>query len=502
MSGVRPVEKELSRPCSGDGMGRMIHSMLTAEWSWTGAPGGIYALFQEMEEKDAQLFATLQTRKNALLACPYKVVAGNDTPQARRAAELVEQCLAELPAFHRVVFHLMDALAKGFAIAEIIWKVDDRTGRVHVTDIRARSQGQFAFDDEDRLYLLQQSGVGHVGSGGEAMPRASGAAAPRPRLLPRPGETATWHYDARPLPAKKFLHFAFQGSTCSPYGAPLCIKAYWYYWLKKSTLDHWSLFNEKFGSPTAVARYGSTVTDDDLRRLEETIASLPRDRGVLLPEEVSLEFLEARRASGSNTYRDLADWCNEEIAKIVLGQTLTTNEGRRTSSYALGQVHDNVRRDYLASDAAAIGQVLTSQLSRWITDFNLGADVPAPRIVFDVAQAESFEAELKIDRELVKMGVPLTTAYFYERYRRRQPRDGEHVLRYDDANLYQYHLLHGVLTVNEVRATLGLPPVAWGEHPTGSATAGDAVRTRGNHEGDPTEDETEQDEGRLDRLAR
>ena len=42
-------------------------------------------------------------------------------------------------------------------------------------------------------------------------------------------------------------------------------------------------------------------------------------------------------------------------------------------------------------------------------------------------------------------------------------RPGERTLRYDDQNLYQYHLEFGVLTINEVRRSLGLPLVAWGD---------------------------------------
>ena len=89
MAGIRPVERELSGSCT-PGSSSWYHSMLTCDWSWGGGPGGLFSLFQEMEDKDAHLFSTLQTRKNALLACPYKVVAGDDTPEAREAARLVE----------------------------------------------------------------------------------------------------------------------------------------------------------------------------------------------------------------------------------------------------------------------------------------------------------------------------------------------------------------------------------------------------------------------------
>lgn len=495
MAAIRPVEKELSDRCQGMATSRWHDSMINAEWSRVGPGGGIYQLFQEMEERDAHLFATLQTRKNALLACPWKVIAVNDSPPAQQAATLVNENLNRLPSLSSVLFNLMDALAKGFSIAEIIWQIDGDNGGVYAMDIRTRNQSDFAFNSERDLYMLAE----------QADRFAPLVSSGQKHLIPRPGESMISGQRAQLMPGRKFIHFASQGNSCSPYGSALCLKAYWYYWLKKNTLQNWSLFNEKFGSPTAVARYSEDTSEEELRRLEATIASLPRDSGVLLPNGVGLEFLEARRSSGINTYRELADWCNDEISKIVLGQTLTTSEGRRSGSLALGQVHETVRRDYLASDAATLGQILTTQLSRWITDFNFGIHTPAPRIVFDVDPPEKFESELAVDRELIKMGVPISADYFYQRYRRPVPQAGERTLRYDDANLYQYHLLHGVLTINEVRKTLGLEPVPWGDKPTGRNTqqrerqATDGQQNRGgSRDVDVDEGETEADEALAD----
>src|SRR5690606_22935301 len=107
-----------------NGTAGWYHSMLTTDWSWAGGSGGIFSLFQEMEDKDAHLFSTLQTRKNALLACPWKVIAADGTPEAREAAELVEKNLQNLPNLNLALFHLLDATAKGFAVAEILWEQD------------------------------------------------------------------------------------------------------------------------------------------------------------------------------------------------------------------------------------------------------------------------------------------------------------------------------------------------------------------------------------------
>jgi hypothetical protein len=92
------------------------------------------------------------------------------------------------------------------------------------------------------------------------------------------------------------------------------------------------------------------------------------------------------------------------------------------------------------------------------------------------------------------MGVALPLRYFYEKYGRPAVVDGERQLRYDDSNLFQYHLQFGVLTVNEVRASLGLPPVAWGDEPTSPAALPSSLPTPREAAGDAPKDESEQEE--------
>lgn len=503
MTRTIPVQRELSGgrniACSYD----VAFESAANDWRWRGARGGIYALYQEMEDKDGHLFSVLQTRKNALLGCAWKVSPAGESAAEKQAAVAVEQALAAVPNLQGALFHLLDALAKGYALAEILWQVDSKTGAVWPSAIHGRYQGDFAFDADGALWLLDPVGASRDLTGFDSRDT--------PALLPHPGECMVQARGARRMPDRKFLHFAFQGNSCSPYGAGLCAKAYWYNWFKKNNLRFWAIYNEKFGAPTAVARYGPGTTEQELQRLTDVVRSLQNDCGIVLPEGVALEFLEARRSGAGATYRTLADWCNDEISKIVLGQTLTTSEGRRSGSLALGDVHDRVRRDYLAADARALGEVMSNQLARWITDFNVGPDVAAPRVVFDCADPAEFATELEVDRELVKMGVSLPANYFYEKYRRPQPAPGQRALRYDDANLYQYHLMFGVLTINEVRRTLGLDPVPWGDHPpqpattaalTGAGMTATQQRPRSDKsDGDPQEQDGA-DEARKDRLAK
>ena len=84
---------------------------------------------------------------------------------------------------------------------------------------------------------------------------------------------------------------------------------------------------------------------------------------------MTIEFLEAARSSSVNTYADLCEFMNRAVAKVVLGQTLTT-ETSDSGTYGLGRVHNEVRLDIVKADADALCEALNRQVVRWICDFN------------------------------------------------------------------------------------------------------------------------------------
>src|SRR5690606_28382958 len=141
-----------------------------------------------------------------------------------------------------------------------------------------------------------------------------------------------------------------------------------------------------------------------------------------------------------------------------------------SGSMALGSVHDAVRQDYVESDARLLSDVVTGQLVRWIVELNEGESAPVPRWTVDATPPADLEEQIRVDRELVRLGVPLSLGHFYSRYGRTVPRATDEMLQFDDANLFQYHLRYGVLTINEVRARLHLAPVPWGDRPTGESS--------------------------------
>jgi len=462
---LKPVIEEIARP---DPLGLRYFSyydtpsqLLRSEGASSHFFRDIYDLYKDMEDKDAHLFAVLQTRKNGVISRPSKIVAASEEPYDQKIAEFVRKTFYNTWNLDGSLLGLLDALGKGFSVAEVLWRQDG--GQVGVETLKLRPQGRFCFEADGSLCLLPSpySTKTRLEPGFDT--RAGTSTTPSINTLSYTSPKS------RNLPPRKFITFQFGATPEAPHGRGLLMKAYWYYWFKKNNLKFWILFNEKFGSPTVIGKYRLGAGEEERKRLFEVVESLQNDSGVTIPENLAIEFLEAKRSGAINTYKDLADWCNDEMSKLVLGATLTTGEGRRSGSLALGRVHERVRSEYIESDARALMNVINRQLIRWIVDFNFGTDSKAPRFVIDTTEDDALDREIKVDQELVRMGVPLPLSYFYERYKRPAPLEKERSLRFDDNNLYQYHLQFGVLTINEVRRTLGLEPVAWGDTPASAS---------------------------------
>lgn len=420
-----------------------------------------YSLYEEMEDKDPHLASLLQTRKLGVLARERKIEAASEDQRDRDLARWVEEVLGQLPGWNAALGHLVGAISRGMAVVEVLWGFD-RNGRIIPRALKPRAAERFELDTDGQWRLLDPM-----------------------NLSATPG---------RALPQRKFI-FALYGATDErPHGKGLCERVYWYWWFKKHNQRFWLIYNEKFGSPTVVARHQAGLSETERARLLEVVESIQTDAGVTLPEGIGLELLEAARSGGASSYRDLAQWCNNEISQAIVGQTLTSSEGDRSGSLALANIHEKVRQEYQRADAWMLMDVINHQLIRWLVDLNFGEDFPAPRWQVELDPELDLNTEVQIDRSLLQMGVSLPHAYFYEKYGRPVPTSEDRRLQYDDSNLYQYHLQFGILTINEVRSRLGLPPVNWGDAPT--APAGDAILspTPGSPAGASSNNEAEHEE--------
>ncbi|WP_374355540.1 DUF935 domain-containing protein [Chitinimonas sp.] len=329
-------------------------------------------------ERDCHAFSVLQKRKLALIARPVVVDPATPSRADKKAADFVREQLAAIN-FDKICMDQLDAILKGYAVGEIMWKID--AGQIKLDRVKARDQRRFAFDVDERPRLLTRSNM----------------------LI---GE---------PVPERKFIIHRFGDKDSNPYGLGLGTRLFWPVFFKRQGIQFWLTFADKFGSPTAVGKYPPGTTPSDQDKLLAAIAALANDTGVIIPEGMVIEFLEAARSGSINTYETLCRYMDEEISKAVLGETLSTSMGKSGGSFAASRTHNEVRLELTKADADLLSDTLNATLCTWLTELNFPGANP-PRVRRDCGEPEDLKMRADRDAAIAGMGFRPTLQYINETY--------------------------------------------------------------------------------------
>jgi len=356
------------------------------------ARGKGLALYDELL-RDAKIGEAMQTRKLAVVGKEWRVLPASDDQRDVEIAEFVKRQLTALPCFHLDLEQAMDAIAKGFTIQEAMWAV--KNGDVALVDLRHRDPRRFAFTVGGELRLL----------------------------------TANQPVEGEAVPARKFLHYVFDPRYENPYGEALLSRVYYWWWFKKHAVKFWVIFAEKFGMPTAIGKYPPGATKEQKADLLDALTAMQQEYAITFPDTMKAELLEAQRYGTVNTYQDLCNYCDAQIALAILGQTLTSQVGSEGGSYAAAKVHGDVRQDYVEADAKTLSATIKSSLIPWLVDWNFP---PSPAGYPDWVLMVTPEADLlalsERDQRLVLLGLRVPQRYFYETYRIPEPTGADAVI--------------------------------------------------------------------------
>lgn len=154
---------------------------------------------------------------------------------------------------------------------------------------------------------------------------------------------------------------------------------------KRGDFGDWSQFAEMFGMPFREASYEDY--DEATRiKLEEAMEKWGGANYMIRPKGAELKIHDTGNNAGSNSlYKDLKDACNAEISKIVLGNTLTTEQGDKGAK-ALGTVHEDAEKQKHLDDEKFILDILNSKFRAILKTF--GIDVTGGAILFKDDEAD------------------------------------------------------------------------------------------------------------------
>lgn len=160
----------------------------------------------------------------------------------------------------------------------------------------------------------------------------------------------------------------------------------------------------KFGMPMVYAESGPSMNDAGANRILEVLQSMQQDSSAVFPNGVAPQLLQA--AQPGDMFTSAVEWHNQQIAQGILLQTLTSGEGMRVGSLALGQVHFDILLYVLENAKADIEAVINAQLVRPLAQLNFAdADAVCPRFALGAVNEKNITKLAEAYDVLLRHGV-------------------------------------------------------------------------------------------------
>jgi phage gp29-like protein len=336
-------------------------------------------MFEEMEERDAHLGSTLQTRKLAIQGLSWEILPASESPEDSKIADAAKEMVEYIEDFEGGLLDIMDALGKGFSVSEIMWEFAER--RWWIKSLNWVHQKRLTFSGPPTAEDLGR---------GNASPLLK-----LPRLLTETEQV--WGEEL--MPYKFIYHRAKSRSGIAPRGGLLRPCAYMYLF-KNYDIKDWLIFNELYSVPMRIGKYAASATPAEKTALRQAVFNLGVDAAAIVSDSTVIELLESKVRGETSAFKDLADFCDKAMSKAVLGHT-GSSEGTPGKLGSEDSANE-VRQDILEADAKALMKTLRAQLlAPWVV-YNFGPDKGVPQFKFHFEGEEDLEKIARTYGILVK----------------------------------------------------------------------------------------------------
>lgn len=377
-------------------------------------------LADDMQERDAHLFAELGKRCGAITALPWSIEEPKRATDAERAlTEQVREWVDMITAHANGVDGGMDVLLQamtaavlpGYAPIEKVWRMQrDSSGReVRIPHFTLQPQRWFTLSPDRRRFLLRSQTQMVAGQ-----PLAGGGA-----LAPSMG------VELEPVAWLMHVHPARNGYLAR---MSLARTLLWPYLYKNYAVRDLAEFLEIYGLPLRLGRYPAGASDTEKLTLLQAVTSIGHNAAGIIPQGMVVDFQNAS-AGTEVPFAAMWDRMDQAESKAILGQTLSASEGNK-GSHALGQVHNEVRMDIRNADARLYETSFNRQVIAQLVVLNAAVEggVRPPRLVLDTGESEDLAAYADNLPKLAKAGLRIGRKWVHEKLRIPEPEAGEEVL--------------------------------------------------------------------------
>lgn len=320
-----------------------------------------------------QVGTCVESRKSGVTSKKWKLEKGDCS---EKEFDFWTEVFKQIDVY-KIIEDILEAPLFGFAPITIKYESDGKY--ILPVELTSKPQEWFYFDAENNFYFNSKSKENNI------------IDLKNPKLL---------------LPRHR-------ADFLNPYGECLLSRCYWNVVFINSSFDFWVRFIEKYGSPFAVGKFDRNMSNNEKKDLFKTLVNMVQDCVAVIPLDSTVELMEpAGKSASSEIYKDLISKCENNISKVILGQTLTTDIGS-SGSYAASNTHQQVREDLILSDVRLCENTINEFILK-IHSVNFdNTNVP----IFNIYDEEDIDQSLaERDNKVKTLGVKFTKDYIKRAY--------------------------------------------------------------------------------------
>ena len=313
-------------------------------------------LFELVEEQDAHIFSELAKRKRSVTGLGWKLTPPDDANQSEidRTDEL-EDIMRKIPRFEDMQYDLCDAIGKGLSAHETEWQTGSTWFPKNYVWVPQR---EFKIDRTSGQLMYVKNGV--------------------------PEALREWGWVVHEHRAK---------SGYIEQAALFRVLA-WTYAYKAYNVRDMQRFLEMYGLPLRLGKYPAGIGDKQRDQLLKAVRNIGNDGAGVVPGNMSIEFVQAMKSGTVDDFLNATTYWERKQSMAILGGTLTSQADGKSSTNALGLIHDKIRREIMLHDVGQITPTMNSQVVRPIALIN--GMFPADRVPELAYQTEETPDQAKL----------------------------------------------------------------------------------------------------------
>ncbi len=180
--------------------------------------------------------------------------------------------------------------------------------------------------------------------------------------------------------------------------------------LKRHGWQNWDEFGEVFGMPIRIAKTASQdprVQDE----IEQWLKEMSTASYGIFPMDTEIDIKESTRSDAFKVFHELIKAVNEELAILIVGQTMTSMNG---SSKSQGEVHERVMVEITKDDEKTVRVHINEVLIPILRDYHGYPFEEGDAFAWD--QPEDLQDLLKIYKGVYDLGFLLDQEEVSERF--------------------------------------------------------------------------------------